>query len=128
LGYLNNPWHFQMRTADSIQVTAGIRYAVEELGLKDWAIINATDAASVGQAEVTVQTLAEYGITPKLELSYNEGTQDFTSHLVQIQNADVEAVFSAGNAVEGALLMTQYRQMGIDAIVVGSNAYSSAQM
>lgn len=128
LGTLNNPWHFQMRTADSIQVTAGIRYAVEELGLENWAIINATDAASVGQAEVTAKTLEEYGITPKLTLSYNEGTQDFTSQLVQIQNAGVDAIFSAGNAVEGALLMTQYRQLGIDAVVVGSNAYSSAQM
>ncbi|WFA10140.1 ABC transporter substrate-binding protein [Tissierella sp. Yu-01] len=128
LGYLNNPWHFQMRTADSVQVTAGIRYAVEELGVKNWAILNATDAASVGQAEVTKATLGEYGITPKLELSYNEGTQDFTSHLVQIQEAGVDAIFSAGNAVEGALLMTQYKQLGLDAIVIGSNAYSSAQM
>jgi len=128
LGALNNPWHFQMRTADQIQVTAGIRYAVEVLGLKEWAVLNATDAASVGQAQVTTSTLSEYGITPKLAISYNEGTQDFTSQLVQIQQAGVEAVFSAGNAVEGALLMTQYRQLGIEAAVVGSNAYSSAQM
>ncbi|MHB1314717.1 MAG: ABC transporter substrate-binding protein [Christensenellales bacterium] len=127
LGYLGNPWMYQMRTSDSVQVSAGTRYAVEKLGLKTWAIIHDTETASAGQAEVTIKTLAEYGITPKVVVSYTSGTQDFTSHLLQIQQADVEAVFGAGLAVEDALIMTQYRMMGIDAVFVGSNGYSSAQ-
>lgn len=128
LGQLNNEWHYQVRTPDIVQVTAGIRYAVEELGLKSWAVINATDAASVGQAETTINTLKEYNIEPALHLQYNEGTQDFTSQLVQVNQADIEALFLAGNAVEGALLMTQIRQMNLPQVIVGSNAYSSAQM
>ena len=33
LGFLGNPWMYQMRTSDDVQVAVGIKYAVEKLGL-----------------------------------------------------------------------------------------------
>ncbi|MGI6004027.1 MAG: ABC transporter substrate-binding protein [Christensenellales bacterium] len=128
LGQLGNPWHYQLRVSDEIQVTASVQYMVDNLGLTKWAVINDTETASSGQAETAVAALKSYGIEPEEWVTYTGGTQDFTAQLTRIRQADVQAVYAAGVNPEIALLTVQYREMGLTAEIMGSNGFSSTQM
>lgn len=49
-----------------------------------------------------------------LEMAYKLGLEDFSLQLERIQEANVEAVVHWGNALEGARILNQMREMGMD--------------
>lgn len=118
-----NSWMFQLRACDETLCGAMIKYAVEELGLKTFAVIHDTETASSDQARLFTEALAKYDIEPSVVVPFTSGTKDYSSHLAQIQNANVDAILAASFHTEAAILMQQMRSMGIEQPVFGSNAY-----
>ncbi len=119
----DNPWMFQLRASDQTLCAALIKYAVEKLNLKSFAIIHDTETASADQARLFTEALATYGIEPSVVVPFTTGTKDFSSHLAQIQNANVEAVIAACFHTEAAILLQQMRALGMELPVFGSNAF-----
>lgn len=119
----DNPWMFQLRACDQTLCAALIKYAVEKLNVKSFAIIHDTETASSDQARLFTEALATYGIEPSVVVPFTTGTKDFSSHLAQIQNANVEAVIAACFHTEAAILLQQMRAMGMELPVFGSNAF-----
>lgn len=119
-----NPWMFQLRTSDKTLCASMIKYAVEELGYKSFAVIHDTDTPSTDQSNLFIEALASYGIEPVIKVPFTAGTKDFSSHLAQIQNANVDAVLAACFHTEAAIMTQQMRSMGMDLPVFGSNAFS----
>lgn len=120
----DNPWLFQLRACDQTLCEALIRYAVEQMGLKKFAVIHDTETSSSDQARLFTGALATYGIEPVLTVEFTTGTKDFSSHLVQIQNANVDAIIGAAFQTEAAILVQQARALGIDLPIFGSNAFA----
>ena len=118
-----NSYMFQIRTCDSTLCDALIQYAVEEQGLETFAEIHDTEAASADQARLFTEALAKYGIEPTVTVPFTTGTKDFSSHLVQIQNTQPDAVIGAMFHTEAAILVQQMRSMGMDMPIFGSNAF-----
>lgn len=119
-----NPWLFQLRACDQTLCAALIKYAVEEMGLKSFAVMHDTETSSTDQARLFTEALASYGIEPELTVEFTTGTKDFSSHLVQIQNAGVEAIIGAAFQTEAAILIQQTRDLGMDIPIFGSNAFA----
>lgn len=119
----DNPWLFQLRASDQTLCAALVKYAVEEKGLKTFAIIHDTETASADQARLFTEALATYGIEPSVVVPFTSGTKDFSSHIAQIQNANVDAVIAACFHTEAAILLQQVRALDIELPVFGSNAF-----
>lgn len=119
----DNPWMFQLRACDQTLCAALMKYAVEELGLKSFAIAHDTETASANQAQLFEDALAAYGIEPAIVVPFTSGTKDFSSHLAQIQNANVEAIVVACLHTEAAIFMQQKVALGMEQEVFGSNAF-----
>jgi len=119
----SNPWLFQLRASDQTLCAALVKYAVEEKGLKTFAIVHDTETASADQARLFTEALATYGITPSVVVPFTSGTKDFSSHIAQIQNADVDGIFAACFHTEAAILLQQLRALDIELPVFGSNAF-----
>lgn len=120
----DNPWLFQLRACDQTLCAALIKYAVEEMGLKKFAVMHDTETSSSDQARLFTEALALYGIEPEVTVEFTTGTKDYSSHLVQIQNAEVEAIIGAAFQTEAAILIQQARALGIDIPIFGSNAFA----
>lgn len=120
-----NPWLFQIRACDETLCNALMKFAVEDCGYKTFAIVNETESAAVDQALLFKKALATYGIEPSVEVSFATGTKDLTAQLVQIQQANVDAVVGAGFPDGNAMLLQQMRSLGMeDMPVFGSNGYT----
>ncbi len=118
-----NPWMFQLRSCDQTLCAALIKYAVEDLGLKSFAVAHDTETASANQAQLFTEALAAYGIEPAITVPFTSGTKDFSSHLAQIQNAGVEAIICACLHTEAAIFIQQKVALGMEQEVFGSNAF-----
>jgi branched-chain amino acid transport system substrate-binding protein len=122
---LQNPWLFQLRAVDGTLCTALMKYAVEKLGYKKFAVIHDTETASADQARLFTEALKALNITPVITVPFTTGTKDFTSHLVQIQKLNVDAIVAASFGTEAAILVQQIRSMGMDKMpIFGSNVYA----
>lgn len=119
-----NPWLFQLRACDQTLCEALIKYAVEDMGIKSFAVMHDTETSSADQARLFTEALAVYGIEPELTVQFTTGTKDFSSHLVQIQNSGVEAIIGAAFQTEAAILIQQARDLGIEIPIFGSNAFA----
>ncbi len=118
-----NPWMFQLRASDQTLCAALVKYAVEEQGLKSFAVIHDTETASSNQAQLFIEALQGYGIEPLLTVPFTTGTKDFSSHLAQIQNSGAEAVIAACFHTEAAIVLQQMRAFEMPQPVFGSNAF-----
>ena len=118
-----NPYMFQIRTCDSTLCEALIKYAVEEKGMESFAVIHDTESASADQARLFTEALEKYGIEPLVTVPFTTGTKDFSSHLVQIQDAQPDAVIGAMLHTEAAIMVQQMRAMGMEMPIFGSNAF-----
>lgn len=120
----DNKYLFQIRACDETLCAALMAYAVEELGLTSFAIMHDTETSSTDQAGLFAKGLAQYGIEPKVVVPFTTGTKDFSSQIAQVQNSGAEAIIGACFQTEAAILVTQIRAMGIDAPILGSNAFA----
>lgn len=120
-----NPWLFQLRAIDGTLIESLMNYAVDKLGYKKFAIVHDTETSSADQARVFAESLKAKGITPVVTVPFTTGTKDFTSHLVQVQKANVDAIICASFGTEAAILVQQIRSMGMDKMpIFGSNVYA----
>lgn len=120
-----NPWLFQLRAIDATLIVSLMNHAVDKLGYKKFAIVHDTETSSADQAKVFADSLKAKGITPVVTVPFTTGTKDFTSHLVQVQKANVDAIICASFGTEAAILVQQIRSMGMDKMpIFGSNVYA----
>ncbi|WP_313119279.1 ABC transporter substrate-binding protein [Proteiniclasticum ruminis] len=118
-----NPYLFQLRASDQTLCAALIKYAVEEKGVKSFAILNDTETASSDQAKLFKEALATYGIVPTVEVPFTTGTKDFSSHLAKVKDSGAEGIIIASFHTEGAIFLQQKQALGMEQPVFGSNAF-----
>ena len=116
-------WMFQLRTCDSNLCAALMKYAVEEVGAKTFTIIHDTETASSDQARLFQAGIEAMGGTVDQELSFTNGTKDFTAQLTQAAANNSDALVVACLQTEAAILIQQARDMGITQPVFGSNSF-----
>lgn len=115
---LGNNYYVRVCFIDSFQGKMIAKYAVEELGAKTAAIIiEKSNDYSVGLASFITAAMKEYtgdenAIVATAE--YSTGDQDFNAQLTQIGKANPDVIFAPGNFTEGAMIVKQARQQGLE--------------
>jgi branched-chain amino acid transport system substrate-binding protein len=118
---VNNRWLFRLRPNDLYSSKVIATFGVNELKLKKWAIIYATDAFGTGGKNALSAELKNLGITPVLVQGYTSNSQDFTPVVLAIKQsgADIMGTYMT-NTPDQAIFARQMRQMGATPTWVGS--------
>ena len=126
---LNNDYYFRVCFIDPFQGTVMANYAFNDLGAKTAAIIqDVQNDYSVGLSNYFAEAFKELtGDENSIveTTSYNAGDQDFTAQLTNVKSKNPDVIFAPGNYGESALLISQARDLGIEAAFLGGDTWES---
>jgi branched-chain amino acid transport system substrate-binding protein len=103
-----------------------ITAAIEEFDVERVAILHADDDAfTVSGYEIMLEAAEELGLEVVSDQSFATGDSDFSAQLTSARDQDPDALLVSALAEEGALLLTQAADLGLDVPVVGGNGFNS---
>lgn len=109
---------------DPFQGTVGGRFVIEDLGLKNAAVLyDIGNDYSVGLYENFCKAIRDGGGTIVSEESYSTGDKDFNAQLTKIKNANPEVVYLPDYYSTVALIAKQLRAQGINTPIVGADGW-----
>ena len=109
---------------DPFQGEKMAQYASEKLGATSAAVIFQTGSDySEGVAEAFVAKCKELGITVTSEQGYAAGDVDFKAQLTAIAGEAPDVVFCPNYYQDDGLIVTQARQVGLEATFLGSDGW-----
>ncbi len=125
---LKNPWFFRMRLDDRATAAIMAKFLVEELKRSKIAALYAADVFGEGGNKETAAYLKEkYNLTPINSQKYTSGTKDYTAQLLAIKSSGADAIYAWGtNSEDNAIILRQFKQLGLNMDFIGSAAYASA--
>jgi branched-chain amino acid transport system substrate-binding protein len=125
---LKNPWFFRMRVDDRATAAIMAKFLVEELKKTKVAALYAADVFGEGGNKETAAYLKEkYNLTPVNSQKYTSGTKDYTAQLLAIKSSGADAIYAWGtNSEDNAIILRQFKQLGLKMDFIGSAAYASA--
>lgn len=124
-----NEYYFRVCFIDPFQGTVMAKYAANNLKAKKVAILQEVSSDySVALCKFFSDAFKkitgdENAIVAKS--SYNTGDQDFTAQLTNIKSQNPDVIYAPGNFTEGALLISQARQLGIDIPILGGDTWEA---
>src|SRR5690606_10979423 len=113
---------------DLQQGAAMARYASEILKAKKVAIIDARTAYGQGLADAFTESLKKYGIEVVGREFTTDKSTDFMAILTTIKGKTPDAVFYGGMDAQGAPMLRQMRQLGIEAKYLGGDGVCTSEM
>lgn len=103
------------------------RHIADKLPGKKIAIIHDRTAYGQGLADDTRKALAARGLTNALYEGVNGGTKDFTALIAKLRQLEVDVMVWGGQPVEGAILVRQMRERGMQALMIGGDALAAPE-
>lgn len=119
-----SPFVFRIRSSDAVAATNLVDYAVDQLNLKDVALISESSDYGQGGIISVKAALQAKGITPKTEQTFNTGVNDLTSQVLAIKDSGAAATIYWGSQNPAALFAKQAKQLGYSGTILGSNAFT----
>jgi branched-chain amino acid transport system substrate-binding protein len=119
-----SPFVFRIRSSDAVAATNLVDYAVDQLKLKDFALISESSDYGQGGISSVKAALQAKGITPKTEQTFNTGVNDLTSQVLAIKDSGASATIYWGSQNPAALFAKQAKQLGYSGKILGSNAFT----
>ena len=101
-------WFWRTVPSDALQGKVAGRYAFNDKGWRNVAILARDDAYGSGLAQAFQETFEGLGGTITVRVSYNQNAASFTTELTTIFNSDPEAIWWVAFPGEGQLIMTQW--------------------
>lgn len=114
---LNNPYLFRMRPADDFVVTIYVDYIKNTLNPTKLGMIYAMDDFGTQGYNVAKAYCEANGIELIAD-GYSNGTKDFYSNLLKIQDAGCDAMIWWGHEEETSILARQRVELGMEAMPV----------
>jgi branched-chain amino acid transport system substrate-binding protein len=120
---------FRVCFIDPFQGPVMAKFALGRLGSRRVAIFSSsTSAYSVGLAKYFKEAFIAGGGVVVAEPKYAEGDKDFNAQLTAIRAAGADAIFSPGYYNEGALIVTQARNLGITVPIFGGDSWEAQDL
>ncbi len=115
---------FRACFTDPYQGELMAHYASEKLGAKTVSVLYDTgDDYSKGVADAFWDSAESLGMTRKDKEGYQSGSTDFNAQLTKIKAGDPDVVMVPGYYGDGAMILTQARELGITAKFLGSDGW-----
>ena len=124
------PWSYIMTHTPKDSVTILADYAAQELGVQNCAVIGVQNIEVYVQLQnVFVERMEEHGVTISARESVQNGDSDFNALATKVAYSDVDCVMVASYAAQGAGIVVQLRNAGLDPSVriLGLNVFSSPE-
>jgi len=121
---------FRATFVDDFQGLALARFTLDELGVQQAAVLyDVANAYNRGLAEAYRQALeASGGQVVALETYTTDQNQDFSQQLARIQASGAGALFLPNYTDDVLLQGQQAREMGIDAVILGSDSWEGERV
>ncbi|MCR4425268.1 MAG: ABC transporter substrate-binding protein [Firmicutes bacterium] len=116
----DNPWVFRVVATDEVFTRTLVDHGVKTLGFTRFAVIHDTNDYGQGGRDFVVKWLKGHGLNPVAVEGYNRETKDFTPQLLNIKNANPQALIIWGNYTEGAQLVRQIKAMNMPFVTMVS--------
>ncbi len=85
-------------------------------------------AYSVGLKDAFIEAFEEMGGEVTIVQSYSSGEQEFSAQLTSIRDSNPQAIFIPGYYTEVATIAIQAKRIGIDAILIGGDGWTSEKL
>jgi branched-chain amino acid transport system substrate-binding protein len=103
------------------------RHIADKLPGKKIAIIHDRTAYGQGLADDTRKALTARGLREALYEGVNGGAKDFTALIAKMRQLEIDVMVWGGQAVEGAILVRQMRERGVQALMIGGDALAAPE-
>ena len=127
--HLGNPWIARTQASDILMAGAITRYAVSDLGAKRVAVIFQSDDYGSGGGEVVKQILKdEFDMEPVAYEQFEPSALDVSAQVLNIKNADPDAIIMIMMYQQGALVARKVRELGMDTPLMGLGGLTNAKL
>lgn len=117
---------FRASLPEEVALAESIPAAAEALDLEQVAILHdSADEFTASAYNTMMDVLTEEGIEVAVDESFETSDTNFSAQLTAIQDGDVDAVILSALPAATIPLITQARDLGIEAPIVGGNAFNS---
>ncbi|HHT24101.1 MAG TPA: ABC transporter substrate-binding protein [Clostridiaceae bacterium] len=116
-----NEYTFRMQISSDFWIPLLITTAVEKYDVKRPTVAYALTDYSKPNWEATEAKFKEYGIDIASVQTFNEGDQDFSAQLLEIKNADPDAIFVYGYPGEVGKIIQQRVELGMADVPIFSD-------
>ncbi len=114
---------------DTFQARVLAKFVLNNLNARTAAVLyDVASEAPNGQANLFKETFEESGGSVVAFETYTTGDRDFSAQLTKIKAADPDVIFLPAYYNDVPLIAQQARRLGIDAQLVGSDAWSSPEI
>ena len=115
--------------ADSFQGTAGASFSFSELGARRAAILfDSSSDYSIGLTHAFEKQFKKLGGKVIIKSEFKTGNKDFKAQLSSIKAANPDVLFIPIYYNEAALIMVQYKQLGLSMPVVGGDGVAGSDI
>ena len=119
---MNNPYVFRFFPGDEVTKVAHVRYAVEELGKRNVALIYQTTAYGQSGRRQIVENLKTHGLAPVFDEGIEVQIRDMLPVLSKARAANPDVLFIHLHSGPTALLIRQAAAMGFRLPIVAGSA------
>ena len=116
---------FRVGMGAPVEGVAGAHLAVEILGAKRIAVLTMDNDFGVSLSEYFVKTAKELGAEIVFEKKFPLGEREFRAMLAQVKLKNPDLIWATGYYGEAASIVSQARELGIEATILGQEGYDS---
>lgn len=118
---LGNEYMFKTRTNDEVVVNSAMTFATKTLGAKKIGILYINDEFGVGGKDIMVQYAKDNNLE-YVEANHNATDQDLTSQIMQMKQANVDALIAWSSNV-CPIVARQTTELGFDKPVIMNSGF-----
>ncbi len=121
------PWFFRTKIHNGLRANYYAKFIGEGLHLKKLVALAVDD--DFGRSAITSFTpvLKQSGAEFVLVRYFKHGEVNYISMLNSVKSAGADGIFLVGEAQDGALIMKQYKQLGLDLPVLGVGSFNTPE-
>jgi branched-chain amino acid transport system substrate-binding protein len=121
------PWFFRTKIHNGLRANYYSRFIGETLHLKKLVALAVDD--DFGRSAITSFTpvLKQYGTEFTVVRYFKHGEVNYISMLNAVKTSGADGIFIVGEAQDGALIMKQYKQIGLDLPVAGVGSFNTPE-
>ncbi|MEX0809719.1 MAG: branched-chain amino acid ABC transporter substrate-binding protein [Dongiaceae bacterium] len=94
---------------------------------KNVAILHDKSTYGKGIADLTKEQMNGAGLQEVLYEAYTAGEQDYTALVTKMKAANIDVIYLGGYHTEGALIIRQAREQGLEALMIGPDSLNTAE-
>jgi branched-chain amino acid transport system substrate-binding protein len=110
--------------SDEVQAVQLAEFAVEELGLKKFAVMFTNNDYGLSLKDAFEKRAKELAEVTGIE-TYNDGEKDFRTQLTKLKGKNPDALYIAGYYTEAAKIAQQAKEQGLDVAILGADGFYS---